>query len=306
MLSFKIPQNVQVEDKIVSFLTVRQLIICAVGGGLAYIFYITLAPIYYAEVWAPPVVITTLITAAVAFVKINDISFTKWVLLFIEFVVNPKMRVWDKTANSDLLFGFVASGQAKSAPAKSKTELQPQEKNFQSLNKIARELDANPFAAEASQFEQQDQRLQKSQEERLEQSIAQNVALAKAQKESQAAAPENPAPANLQQAAPVPPPAVPKQKPAPPQAAPPPAVVQRDKRSLPMPKIDVQKLQSENAQTQNQPNPAPAQNQPKKFRPVRPVKQVDTTQPPQVPDSHLQILQSSQESEIPVNFQKEQ
>ena len=151
-MQYKIPQNVQIEDKIVSFLTIRQLIICSIGGGIAYVFYITLAPIYYAEVWGPPVFLTSLLTLAIAFLKINDIRFTKWVLLLSEFLINPRRRVWDKTANSDLLFGFIH--QQKSTPQKNKQnkeKIEKKQKDLSSLEENLHKLDQNLFLNSSSQ-----------------------------------------------------------------------------------------------------------------------------------------------------------
>jgi len=166
MLQFKIPQNVQVEDKIVPFLTVRQLIICCVGGGIAYTFYITLSKSFYIEVWGPPTGISLLITAAIAFLKINDIPFTKWFLLLMEFLLVPRKRVWDKSANRDLLFGFVSTVAVNSASKKPKIENVKPEKNLTSLQQIALDLEKSPLK-NLSNFrdksaENSEQRLQKN------------------------------------------------------------------------------------------------------------------------------------------------
>ncbi len=97
MLQYKIPQNVEVEDKIVGPLTMKQLIICAVGGGTAYVMFLTLSGTYFIEVWLPPVALVSIITLMIAFLEIRGIKFTKWVFLMIEAMMNPNKRVWDKS-----------------------------------------------------------------------------------------------------------------------------------------------------------------------------------------------------------------
>lgn len=93
-MQYKIPQNVQIEDKIVGPLTLKQLITLGVGGGITYAIYTILAKDYYWEVWFLPTFIPGSITLAVTFLKIGGIPFGKWVLLMIEYFVKPKKRVF--------------------------------------------------------------------------------------------------------------------------------------------------------------------------------------------------------------------
>lgn len=100
-MQYKVPQNVEREDRIVGPLTLKQLIICTVGFGIAYSAYVYLGKKGYGlEVTLIPVLPTALITVAIAFVRINDIPFTKWVLLLIEFWFNRQKRVWVKGADT--------------------------------------------------------------------------------------------------------------------------------------------------------------------------------------------------------------
>lgn len=93
-MQYKIPQNVQIEDKIVGPLTMKQLIICGVGGGTTYFVYLSLAKVYYMEVWIGPVVILGGLTLALAFLKIHDIPFLRYILLVIEFSRKAQKRYW--------------------------------------------------------------------------------------------------------------------------------------------------------------------------------------------------------------------
>jgi len=95
-MQFKIPQNVQIEDKIVGPLTFKQLITVGIGGGFAYLIYLNLADKYFAEVWLPPVAIITLITLAFTFVKPLGVTFSHYILLLIEFWMKPRKKMWVK------------------------------------------------------------------------------------------------------------------------------------------------------------------------------------------------------------------
>lgn len=93
-MQYKIPQNVQVEDKIVGPLTLKQLIILGVGGGISYAIYVALAKTYYWQVWLIPVAIPALLTLLITFVKIAGIPFGKWCFLMVEYFINPKKRTF--------------------------------------------------------------------------------------------------------------------------------------------------------------------------------------------------------------------
>jgi hypothetical protein len=92
----KIPQNVYIEDRIVGPLTLRQIIIVAIGGGFSYLLWSSLAKAYGSVslpltvmVWLPGVV-----SAAFAFVKVNDLSMAKLCLLLFERMNKPPRRTW--------------------------------------------------------------------------------------------------------------------------------------------------------------------------------------------------------------------
>ncbi len=96
MLQYKIPQNVGIEDKIVGPLSLRQLIIIAVGGGASYVLFAILNKMYELNVLEYIVIaIPGIVSVAAALIRINDISFTRFVLLAMEFAIKPKKRIWD-------------------------------------------------------------------------------------------------------------------------------------------------------------------------------------------------------------------
>ncbi len=93
-MQFKVPQNVQREDKIVGPLTLKQLIICGIGFGVAYAIYTTLAKQYIWVTWIIPVGIVTVITLAFAFIRPLDLSFPKYIIRWLEFALIPRQRFW--------------------------------------------------------------------------------------------------------------------------------------------------------------------------------------------------------------------
>ncbi len=93
-MQFKVPQDVQREDHIVGPLTLKQLITCGIGGGIAYAIYVLLAKNYIWITWFPPVAIVTIVTLAFAFVRPLDLSFPKYLLCLIEHALIPQKRYW--------------------------------------------------------------------------------------------------------------------------------------------------------------------------------------------------------------------
>ncbi|MFH0776677.1 MAG: PrgI family protein [Patescibacteria group bacterium] len=118
-MQFKVPQNVQIEDKILPFMTLRQLIICGVGGGFTYIIYLSLETQPFA-IWAPPVLFLGILTAAIAFLKIQGIQFIQFVLLLVERYLNANKRVWIKSSAD--IFPKMSANFQKAATQKIKTK----------------------------------------------------------------------------------------------------------------------------------------------------------------------------------------
>ena len=96
MLQYKIPQNIDIADKIVGPLTLRQLITVAIGAGISYVLFAVSSKLYELNTLEYVVIaLPAIIAAAAAFIKINNIPFTKFVLLSLEYAIKPKKRFWD-------------------------------------------------------------------------------------------------------------------------------------------------------------------------------------------------------------------
>lgn len=95
--SIKIPQNVYIEDHIVGPLTLKQLIISAIGCGFSYALYSILAKTMSGAVPLPVTILVWIpgvISIIFAFVKINDLSMLHILLLLIEKANKPSVRTW--------------------------------------------------------------------------------------------------------------------------------------------------------------------------------------------------------------------
>lgn len=146
-MQFKVPQDVLRADKIVAFLTLRQLLICTLGGTLTYVLYTILARHYFIQVWLIPVLLTALITMAFAFVRPYDIPFEKVILLFIEYNFRPRKRFWQKM-EGDVNFSVFLSLPKEQAKAPKSTETQAsRRKKLQEVSLIVDSRGKPPITA---------------------------------------------------------------------------------------------------------------------------------------------------------------
>ena len=130
----KVPQNVQREDTIIGPLTLKQMGILGAGGSVAYMLYITISKKYLMETWLPPVAVVTIITLAVAFLKIHSLTFTKYILRQIEHKLSPRKKIWVKGADTLSYIPIIKKEDKK----KEKTvQIKPQK----SLDEITKMLD---------------------------------------------------------------------------------------------------------------------------------------------------------------------
>lgn len=97
-MRYKVPQNIDMPDRIIGPLTMIQFVEAVLGGGLAYICL---------NAFPSPInvgfaVIVGLFTLAVVFVKVNERPFLFYCMAFFKFLGTPKRRVWQKGDAPDL------------------------------------------------------------------------------------------------------------------------------------------------------------------------------------------------------------
>lgn len=102
-----IPQNVtNFQFHLVGDMTLKQFLYLAVGSGIAYLFFIFLAPTYPIIAW-PIIVISAGLGAAFAFVPIASRPLDYWLAAFLKAIYSPTKRAWrknNKIAKDDVLF----------------------------------------------------------------------------------------------------------------------------------------------------------------------------------------------------------
>lgn len=112
MHKFKIPQEVQREDRIFGPITFRRLIILTLGGGLTYVLFMSLSSAGV-MVWGIPTFFSGALTFSLAFIEPFGMRFSKFILRMLEFSFLPRVRLWDKRFSQDIAFEFYASEHRK-------------------------------------------------------------------------------------------------------------------------------------------------------------------------------------------------
>jgi len=92
MQQFTVPQFIDVEDKVIGPLSVRQFIIVLATFGLVAISY----KVFDFTMFTAVAVITLLLGGTFAFIKINGAPFHNFLLNIIQTLRKPQLRVWSK------------------------------------------------------------------------------------------------------------------------------------------------------------------------------------------------------------------
>jgi len=95
-MQFKVPQKIDIEDRILGPLTMVQFVYAVLGAGGGYLMLSTFpSPINF--VLAIPIFI---LTFCITFVKINGRSFGLFLRNLLAYSLNPKTRLWHKSENN--------------------------------------------------------------------------------------------------------------------------------------------------------------------------------------------------------------
>lgn len=94
-LRYKVPQDVQREDKILFFITMKQLVILMITGGISYLLFVQLSKEYIlSQVAIGFIMLPFIAGCAFCFVRIKGLSLTQFFLLNLEHLLLPPRRYW--------------------------------------------------------------------------------------------------------------------------------------------------------------------------------------------------------------------
>jgi PrgI family protein len=99
-MQYKIPVQIENEDPILLGLSLRQLTIIMIGGGIGYSLFQSLNGRVDTIIAATPAVLITLIAFIIAVFKHSEMTFVPFVLAILRQSINYKERVWVNTVDS--------------------------------------------------------------------------------------------------------------------------------------------------------------------------------------------------------------
>lgn len=92
MMRFQVPQFIEIEDKVVGPLTIKQFMYLAGGAGMAFVAY-RLLP-FFVSIFVIPAAIA--LGLALAFYKVNNKPFVDILEAGISFYTGEKLYIWKK------------------------------------------------------------------------------------------------------------------------------------------------------------------------------------------------------------------
>jgi hypothetical protein len=99
-MQYKVPQNVDIADKVIAGLTLRQFMFLMVAGGIILMSnYIFIGGLRF--LFIPIAVLIGISGIALAFFKINDRPFEIFLISAAKNFINPTKRIWFKEINQE-------------------------------------------------------------------------------------------------------------------------------------------------------------------------------------------------------------
>lgn len=147
-MQFKVPQNIDLEDKIVGPLTLIQFLYLLVGGIIDYLLLTLIGLRFVFWILAIPI---ALIALALAFLKIQDQPLSHFVKAGLIYLSKPKVRIWQRQGKTKEIVYETKEHKKKEAPLPPKqrieksqleqlayvldTQSEPREQNFGKVTK---------------------------------------------------------------------------------------------------------------------------------------------------------------------------
>lgn len=138
MPRFKVPQNLDMEDRIIGHLTLSQFGYLALGGMLAYFFLIKL-PGLLGMILAIPIGI---LAFALAVIKVQDQPLPKFLNSLFRYVLSPRNRSWKHDPNSQQESLISAKKEVKKEVKRTTKKLY----SASDINKVADQVDSHGYS----------------------------------------------------------------------------------------------------------------------------------------------------------------
>lgn len=99
MATFQVPQFIDIEDKIIGPISLRQFLILVITAAIVFLLFKVL------QIWLWIIVGGSVgaLGMALAFLKINGQNFSRVALNFLRYMINPRLYVWQRSGQKRTL-----------------------------------------------------------------------------------------------------------------------------------------------------------------------------------------------------------
>ena len=97
MAQYQVPQFIELEDRIIGPLTLKQFLYLAFAGALLFVFWFLF--VFY--IWIIIALPIAALAATFAFLKINDRPFVYFFLAFVKYFTKPKLYIFSGPAEKE-------------------------------------------------------------------------------------------------------------------------------------------------------------------------------------------------------------
>jgi hypothetical protein len=114
-MQYKIPVQIENDDPILLWFSLKDLTIIMIGWGIGYMIFNSLWPKVWAEVAFIPAIIPIITAVIVVKFNIAGMRFITFLLSALRFNINPKERIWFNTVDSyqPIDIGFLSNIEVK-------------------------------------------------------------------------------------------------------------------------------------------------------------------------------------------------
>jgi len=144
-MQYKVPQKIDLEDKIIGPLTLKQFIYLLGGGMLDYVIFTATESSFLGWIL---IFMVSLLALAFAFVEVEEQPFSYLMASFFGYFLRPKIRLWDKRSKFKRTIKFTNKKIEKTMP----TPKRPEEVKS-SLEALAQVIDTHGWTPKDYQEE---------------------------------------------------------------------------------------------------------------------------------------------------------
>jgi hypothetical protein len=137
-MQYQVPQNIDLEDKIIGPLTLKQFLYLLAGGMLDYAWFTFFDTALFILIAIP----TTLFALAMAFARIQDQPFPKFLGSLVIFILRPKILTWGKTPKIKII---------ESKGVKKEKIIHPKATSESQIQKLAQIIDTQGWSGTGGQ-----------------------------------------------------------------------------------------------------------------------------------------------------------